>query len=175
MQHKARARTQIFSLYPVPTGIRRYTPPSPLASEQYFAWLSIRVGALVTPSTCPTRSLKLSFACAFSTLSRKFSVPSVNVGIVNLALARAPESAHAANGFSSGSWNAPCPRTATKMHPRAPDGSAAETGRFGQPMTPSWTRASTRRARQTAYCSPRRKPFVPSMGSRVHIPGEEVG
>lgn len=26
----------------------------------------------------------------------------------------------------------------------------------------------------TAYCSPRRKPFVPSMGSMVHIPVEHL-
>ncbi|EGO22972.1 hypothetical protein SERLADRAFT_350212, partial [Serpula lacrymans var. lacrymans S7.9] len=44
------------------------------------------------------------------------------------------------------------------------------TGKFGHPITPSCTCASTIKARHTAYCSPRRNPFVPSIGSRVHIP-----
>jgi len=63
----------------------------------------------------------------------------------------------------------PCPRTATNKHPRAPFGFEGSTGKFGHPITPSSTRASTRSARQTAYCSPRKNPFVPSIGSRVHI------
>ena len=37
-------------------------------------------------------------------------------------------------------------------------------------MTPSSTRASTRSARQTAYCPPRKNPFVPSIGSNVQNP-----
>ena len=117
-------------MYPVPVGIRRYTAPSPLASEQYLACESIRVGARVTPSTCPTRSLKLSFACAFSTLSSKFKVSFVNVGMVRRI--GADESC-----ASRGICHAPDPRAATKMQPRGPDGFEALTGRFGQPMTPS--------------------------------------
>jgi hypothetical protein len=49
------------------------------------------------------------------------------------------------------------------------DGAGFE-GRFGQPMTPSSTCASTRSARQTAYCPPRKNPFVLSIGSSVHMP-----
>ena len=41
-------------------------------------------------------------------------------------------------------------------------------GRFGQPMTPSSTRASTSSARKTAYCPPRKNPFVPF--SRIERP-----
>lgn len=40
--------------------------------------------------------------------------------------------------------------------------------KFGQARTPSWTIPSTIKARQTAYCSLRRKPRVPSIGSIVH-------
>ena len=40
-------------------------------------------------------------------------------------------------------------------------------GKFGQPMIPSSSRASTSNARQTAYCPPRKNPFVPSIGSSV--------
>ncbi|KAM6492354.1 hypothetical protein JOM56_012078 [Amanita muscaria] len=55
------------------------------------------------------------------------------------------------------------------MHPRF-SGFARVRGKLGHPMTPTLTCASTMRARQTAYCSPRKKPLVPSMGSIVHIP-----
>ena len=66
--------------------------------------------------------------------------------------------------------SAPWPLTAMKRHPFGPSGFEASRGRLGQPIIPTCTFASTRRARHTAYCSPLRKPFVPSIGSRVHIP-----
>jgi hypothetical protein len=41
--------THIFSRYPVPVGILRYTPPPSFdrARQPYFAWLSMRTGGLV--------------------------------------------------------------------------------------------------------------------------------
>jgi hypothetical protein len=101
-------------------------------------------------------------------------------------------------GTRRGSWCAPCPRTATNSAPLSPvfalalasSGVAVELvlvlvlwyddgngdgieGRLGQPITPSSTRASTNSARQTAYCPPRKNPFVPSIGSSVHMPARE--
>lgn len=66
--------------------------------------------------------------------------------------------------------SAPWPLTATNRHPRSPTGSCSDAGRFGQPITLTLTSLSSMSARQTVYCSPRRKPLVPSIGSRVHIP-----
>ena len=60
----------------------------------------MRVGGRVTPRIWPTRSLKLSFACAFSTLSRKLSVSGVDAGIVSLVPGEE-------RGSASGSWYAP--------------------------------------------------------------------
>ena len=48
-------------------------------------------------------------------------------------------------------------------------GAVSETGRLGQARTPRVTVPFSMSARQTAYCSPRRKPFVPSMGSRAQM------
>ncbi len=48
-------------------------------------------------------------------------------------------------------------------------GAELEMGRFGQPRTPTLTAPSEIKARQTAYWPPRRKPRVPSMGSKAHI------
>ena len=44
-------------------------------------------------------------------------------------------------------------------------GAVSDRGRFGQPRTPTLTSPSSIRARQTAYCPPRKNPFVPSIGS----------
>ena len=71
---------------------------------------------------------------------------------------------------SSGSCQAPVAplgdeQAARRDRPRP--GSPA-MGRFGQPMTASTTSPSSMSARATAYCSLRRKPFVPSTGSSVH-------
>jgi hypothetical protein len=49
------------------------------------------------------------------------------------------------------------------------DGAGFE-GRFGQPMTLSSMGVLIISARQTAYCPPRKNPFVPSIGSSVHMP-----
>lgn len=65
---------------------------------------------------------------------------------------------------------APCPQTAERRIPFSPSGCEGSTGRLGQPRAPTLTVPSTMRARQTAYWSPRRKPFVPSIGSSAHIP-----
>lgn len=120
------------------------------------------------PKCSATFSLKESLACAFSTDSRRLRVSRVKAGIeIGVGVDE--------KGSSSGSWWAPWPRTATKMHPRGPDGSDADTGRLGQPMTPSSTRALMMSARQTAYCSPRKNPLVPSIGSSVHIPRKDPG
>jgi hypothetical protein len=70
--------------------------------------------------------------------------------------------------------SAPCPLTATNKQPRSPFASAPAMGRFGHPITPTWTTLSTMSARQTAYCSPRKKPLVPSIGSSVHMPGINI-
>jgi hypothetical protein len=44
-------------------------------------------------------------------------------------------------------------------------------GRFGQPMTPQLDpRINEQHERQTAYCPPREGPFIPSIGSSVHMP-----
>lgn len=53
-----------------------------------------------------------------------------------------------------------------------PDPDAADieedtSGKFGHPITPNSTCPPTISARQIAYCSPRRNPLVPSMGSNV--------
>ena len=48
-------------------------------------------------------------------------------------------------------------------------GAVSEMGRFGQPSTPTLTLPDVMSARQTAYWPPRRKPLVPSMGSRAQI------
>ena len=64
----------------------------------------------------------------------------------------------------------PCPRTAKTMTPCPADGSEGETGRLGHPKMPNWTTESTINARQIAYCPPRRKPLVPSIGSMTHMP-----
>lgn len=66
--------------------------------------------------------------------------------------------------------SAPWPLTATKIQPLRPSGSTLFTGRFGQPMTPRTTSPWMTNARQTAYCPPRKNPFVPSMGSSAHRP-----
>jgi hypothetical protein len=65
---------------------------------------------------------------------------------------------------------APSPFTADSSTPLLPSGSAGSRGRFGHPRAPTWTFPSTISARQTAYCAPLRKPFVPSIGSSAHIP-----
>ena len=72
---------------------------------------------------------------------------------------------------------APWPSKALKRTPRssllvpmsAVMGAESSIGRLGQLKTPTLTSPSTMRARQTAYWPPRRKPLVPSMGSRAHI------
>lgn len=69
---------------------------------------------------------------------------------------------------------APCPRTAKTMTPRPADGLEGEIGRLGHPNTPNWTTESTISARQIAYCSPRKKPLVPSIGSMTHMPASQV-
>ena len=78
---------------------------------------------------------------------------------------------------------APEPFCAVKMTPRSMLSSAesvvtdsgeeilrsVSAGRFGQPNTPTLTSPSTISATQTAYCPPLKNPFVPSIGSIVHI------
>ena len=62
------------------------------------------------------------------------------------------------------------PRPAPLESPMSADrGAALSMGRLGQPSTPTLTSPSEIKARQTAYWPPRRKPIVPSMGSRAHI------
>lgn len=65
---------------------------------------------------------------------------------------------------------APLPRSTESMIPFSPSGIAGSTGRFGHPNAPACTFPSTMSARHTAYWSPLRKPFVPSIGSNAHIP-----
>lgn len=48
-------------------------------------------------------------------------------------------------------------------------GAESSMGRLGQPRMPTLTSPSTIKARQTAYCPPRRKPLVPSIGSKAQI------
>lgn len=76
----------------------------------------------------------------------------------------------------SGRLVAPELAAAAKRTPRGKEesveaerGAVSEIGRFGQPSTPTLTTPETMRARQTAYWPPRRKPLVPSMGSRAQI------
>ena len=66
--------------------------------------------------------------------------------------------------------SAPWPLMATKMQPLRPSGSLLFTDRFGQPMRPRTGCPSTINAKHTAYCPPRKNPFVPSIGSSVHRP-----
>jgi hypothetical protein len=160
----------------------------------------MRRGSARTPRRAAMRALVSSAACAFSTDSRKessctsrrgmFRRRRCTAGGVLGAEAEAAVVEEGGGGTSRGNWCVPCPRTATNSAPVsrefalassgvlvfAPllwcdggDGDGVE-GRFGQPMTPSSTRASISSARQTAYCPPRKNPFVPSIGSSVHMP-----
>ena len=61
---------------------------------------------------------------------------------------------------SSDSSQEPPPRAAANRHPRP----SAE-GRLGQPSTPPTISPSSIRPSAIAYWSPRRNPFVPSIGS----------
>lgn len=62
---------------------------------------------------------------------------------------------------------APSPRTPERRTPFGPSGFEGSIGRFGTPRAPTVAFPSTKRPKQTAYCPPLRKPFVPSIGSRA--------
>ncbi len=75
-------------------------------------------------------------------------------------------------GACKDSTNAPCSCVALNSAPNSlPPG---WSGRFGQPRTPTRILPRTIRASEIAYCCPRRKPLVPSRGSRVQNLSEEV-
>ena len=59
----------------------------------------------------------------------------------------------------------PCPRTASTTEPGPCISGIVASRRLGHPNTPIWTTPSSTNANATAYWSPRRKPFVPSIGS----------
>jgi hypothetical protein len=122
------------------------------------------MGGFWTSKSFDTRELNECDEWADSTDSRKERVEVVVAGIDN-GIGLEPESVNCCD---------PCPRTATNRHPRAPFGFEGSTGKFGHPITPSSTCASMMSARQTAYCPPLKNPFVPSIGSRVHIPEPSV-
>ena len=58
------------------------------------------------------------------------------------------------------------PSVAEKIHP-GPFPRRPASGRFGQPRAPTTTRPRSTSASAMAYCWPRRKPLVPSTGSRT--------
>ncbi|EZF20516.1 hypothetical protein H112_05195 [Trichophyton rubrum D6] len=147
--------------------------PAPRAMEQYLAWESRRMLWLVMPRSLATSALSPWAEWPDSTLSQKQASAMLGTGLMEMGLLgrRAPS--------PSLRLVEPAPLIVPKSTPVSmpsePDWptvgvrAASETGKLGHPIAPTLRSPSTIRPRQTAYCSPRRKPFVPSMGSRAHV------
>mmetsp|Transcript_3554 Transcript_3554/g.11565 ORF Transcript_3554/g.11565 Transcript_3554/m.11565 type:complete len:280 (+) Transcript_3554:408-1247(+) len=139
----------------------------PRARFAYLACESMRTPGLVTPSSFAMSCESPWFEWPASTDSVKEAC--VGSAVVVTAMGVPAGASDARSGGRMGSCSGVLPLVATRMRPRSDvSGCARSCGRLGQPRTPRIGSPSSSSARQTAYCSPRRKPLVPSMGSRHH-------
>ncbi len=121
--------------------------------------------------TCPAAECE---ECAASADSKKRAPAPEATPLTRMGVAAAISSSNddPPAGATNGMTNAPAPRTAKKMQPSpslAPLSRWPAKGRLGQARTPRDGWPPSARPRATQKCSPRMKPFVPSIGSRIHV------
>lgn len=121
--------------------------------------------------TCPAAECD---ECAASTDSKKRAsapdaTPLTRMGV---AVWISSSTEEAPGVGARGMTKAPAPRTAKKRQPSpslAPLSRCPWWGRLGQASTPSEGSPCRARPRATQKCSPRMKPLVPSIGSRIQV------